>query len=163
MDVGGSYLDSALQIFSDLSGGPSGWGGAPRLGFHWGGVNAAQLGVASNGYIYECPGTGTTFYQVQLNTGSSRMIKHDITSLPDMGDKIDLLQPVSFIYNDHPEEGIRYGLIHEDTVEIMPDICKFDKYQNGGRTVNYTDLIPVLIKEIQSLRKRVKQLENPNI
>lgn len=162
LGIGGSYADSALQIFSTLSGGPSGWGGAPRLGFHWGGVTAAQLGVASNGYIYECPGTGTTFYQVQINTGSSRTIKHDIMPLPDMGDKIDLLQPVSFIYNDLPEEGTRYGLIHEDTVEIMPDICKFDENQNGGRTVNYIDLIPVLIKEIQSLRKRLKSLEDKN-
>lgn len=162
LGIGGSYADSALQIYSTLSGGPNGWGGAPRLGFHWSGVAAAQLGVASNGYLYECPGTGTTFYQVQINTGSSRTIKHDIMPLPDMGDKIDLLQPVSFIYNDLPEEGTRYGLIHEDTVEIMPDICKFDENQNGGRTVNYIDLIPVLIKEIQSLRKRLKSLEDKN-
>jgi len=77
-----------------------------------------------------------------------------------MGEQIDRLNPVSFIYKNRASEGIHYGLIHEDTVGIIPDVCKFDQYTDGGRYINYEDLVPVLIKEVQSLRKRVKQLEN---
>ncbi len=179
MGIGGSYTDSALQITSTLSGGPNGWGGAPRLGFHWGGVNAAQIGCASNGYMYECMGTGTTFYQITTAAGSTKNIKREITNLPDeMGTLIDQLKPVSFIYDrdyddliekedieedikrEELDSYIRYGLLWEDTVDIFPDICKTDEWQHGGKIINYTDLIPILIQEIKSLRKRVAKLEN---
>ena len=157
-----SYAYAAMQIREENYGGSGtdSWGRAPRLAWHWSGRVAAQIGLASNGYLYEAPTTGTTFYKITYDTGSSRTIKHNIIPLPDMGDKIDLLQPVSFIYNDLSKDGIRYGLIHEDTINILPDICKFDKNQNGGCIINYIDLIPFLIKEIQSLRRRVKLLEN---
>ena len=167
---GGGYTDAAVQIREynyvskdgtyGLNAGPNGWGSAPRLAFHWAGLTAATVGLATNGYLYEAPGTGTTYYQISLVGASSRAIKNYIKPLPDMGEQIDRLNPVSFIYKNRASEGIHYGLIHEDTVGIIPDVCKFDQYTDGGRYINYEDLVPVLIKEVQSLRKRVKQLEN---
>ena len=42
---------------------------------------------------------------------SSREIKHDIHPLTAMGDKLDRLLPVSFVYNDDRRNWKRYGLI----------------------------------------------------
>ena len=91
---------------------------------------------------------------------SSREIKHDIHPLTAMGDKLDRLLPVSFVYNDDRRNWKRYGLIYEDTVHIMPEICHEIKEGDGvSRGISYEDLIAVLVKEVQELRTRVAALE----
>ena len=80
---------------------------------------------------------------------SSRHIKRDIEELPDMGDVLDRLVPVSFAYRNDPNT-LRYGLIYEDTKEVMPVICFDDGKGDPG--IVYTDLIAPMLKEIKSLR-----------
>ena len=87
---------------------------------------------------------------------SSKAIKKDIKELPEMGEIIDRLVPVSFAYKSEPDKP-RYGLIYEDTKQVMPVICFDDGKGDPG--IVYTDLIAPLLKEIQSLRKRIKFLE----
>lgn len=103
----------------------------------------------SKGYI-------NTLNYVTLVGPSSREVKHDIRPLEDQGEIIDQLEPVSFTYNDDPKERKRFGLIYEDTVQVLPEICTGNEKNKG---INYVDLVPVLLKEIQDLRKRVKALE----
>jgi len=88
---------------------------------------------------------------------SSREVKHDIKALPASGNVIDSLEPVSFKYNDDKKGKTHYGLIYEDTIEKVPDIC--NETENGTKGINYTEIIPLLLKEIQDLRKRVAELE----
>lgn len=97
-------------------------------------------------------------YEYRTGTGSTRKIKNDIQSLEDMGDVIDRLNPVSFEYKFMPGE-TRYGLIYEEVEPILPVICIPPDEKHPEPALNYTDLIPVLLKEIQSLRKRVSMLE----
>ena len=87
---------------------------------------------------------------------SSRAIKKDIKELPEMGDILDRLVPVSFAYKSEPDKQ-RYGLIYEDTKNVMPVICFDDGKGDPG--IVYNDLIAPMLKEIQSLRARVKALE----
>lgn len=100
---------------------------------------------------------------VNAYENSSRDVKHDITDLPDMGSLIDQLRPVSFVYNQDKEEKTHYGLIHEETVGIMPVICKGTEYDDAKKkAIDYVEIVPVLLKEIQSLRARVLELEQKN-
>ena len=92
----------------------------------------------------------------QLIQISSREAKHDIEQMESSGEKIDRLVPVRFVYNNDPEEKKRLGLIYEDTVDVLPEICVDDGAQKG---IDYVELIPVLLKEIQDLRIRVAALE----
>ena len=92
---------------------------------------------------------------------SCRDVKHDILPLPDYGSVIDQLAPVSFKYNDDKTQRTRYGLIYEDTIDLMPDICV--ETQEGANTfkgISYEDLIAVLLKQAQESRKKEKELEN---
>lgn len=89
---------------------------------------------------------------------SSRSRKHDIKRLDDAGDIIDKLKPVSFAYNNDPKNRKRLGLIYEDTIDVLPEICDPGD-EKTEKSINYVELVPVLLKEIQSLRKRVKELE----
>ena len=109
-----------------------------------------QTSYISRAYITDIYGT--------LHSASSREKKHDIEEIPDMGEAIDRCTPVSFAYNDDESEKTHYGLIYEDTEDIVPVVCE---NTDGLKNINYVELVPVLLKEIQSLRKRVASLENP--
>ena len=121
--------------------------------FYPGVTNRCYLGKPGNvfreGYV-------NYMYAITYGSLSSRAVKHDINPIQDVGDAIDLLEPVTFIYNVDDKNKTRYGLIYEDTLPIMPNVC----IDNGTeKAINYSDLVPVLLKEIQSLRKRVAALE----
>ena len=91
-----------------------------------------------------------------FTSSSSRKIKHNIQNLVYDDNAIDKLNPVSFVYNRDKANKTRYGLIYEDTVKLLPDICNVT---DGEESINYIDIVPVLIKEIQKLRNRISVLE----
>lgn len=115
-----------------------------------------SLGIDLSGYWWDYAYLLEVHYD-SLIQRSSRSVKHDIQPMKDYGSQIDQLQTVSFVYNDDKHSKTRYGLIYEDTIDIMPEIC----VESGdSKAINYVDLIPMLLKEIQNLRKRVSELEN---
>jgi len=118
------------------------------------GAAASYIGQSGNDKITN--GYFTNIYYDNANSSSSREVKHDIKILPDFGKIIDRLNPVSFVYNHDKKERKRFGLIWEEAVDVLPEICTED---DGEKGITYPDLIPVLLKEIQSLRQRVAALE----
>lgn len=68
----GQYNQGAMQIREYNYGGSQSdtWGNAPRLTWHWSGRVAAQIGLGSNGYLYEAPATGTNFYRLVYESGT---------------------------------------------------------------------------------------------
>lgn len=118
-----------------------------------------------------CGNLGTRYYRWDIGwcktmrtsanyNDSSRLVKHNIKPLPDMGEIIDALSPVSFVYNWDTDDKVSYGLIVEDTVDILPNICLYDVENPEDRAIDYAKLVPVLLREIQSLRARVASIEN---
>ena len=104
---------------------------------------------------------GETVYYYFLESLSSREYKDDIKPMKSYGDAIDKLNPVSFMYKTERKRGdgkgrTSYGLVYEDTVEVLPEICDNTKEQ---KSINYMSLVPILLKEVQDLRKRVATLE----
>ena len=120
------------------------------------GDNGIKLGSSDSrygdiNYIY-----GDYIYYKHLQQSSSIEIKHDVMPLESVGDKLDKLKPVTFVYDDDKKEEKRIGLIYEDAINVMPEICSDDESE---KAINYVELIPALLKEIQDLRARVKALE----
>lgn len=68
----GSYTEAAAQIREYNFGGSQTdtWGNAPRLTWHWSGRVAAQIGLASNGYLYTAPLTATNWYKLVYESGT---------------------------------------------------------------------------------------------
>lgn len=113
---------------------------------------SSTLGGSTNKWtIY-----GDTVYYSSLVQNSSKDIKHDIKDMQSVGEKLDALKPITFVYDDDTEEKTRTGLVYEDTIKVMPEICTRDE---SAKAISYVELIPVLLKEIQDLRLRVKTLE----
>lgn len=105
-------------------------------------------------------GGDTPFYTVvtqYLYQLSSRKVKKDIEYLSSVESQINRLKPASFRYRN--DESLHYGLIYEDTLETMPELCKTPETEDGIGTINYLDIIGLLVRSNQELYERLEKLE----
>jgi urease beta subunit len=101
----------------------------------------------------ETNGTTTTY-----GTSSDVRLKHDIVDAPDAASLIDAIQVRSFKWNaDNSEQ--RYGMVAQELVEIAPEAVQVPEDPDDMMGVDYSKLVPILVKEIQSMRLRLAQLE----
>jgi hypothetical protein len=84
---------------------------------------------------------------------SSRRYKEDIEPLDDRGDIVDSLIPVTFKYKENVEPGGRQhnGFIAEDLLGDIPEAVVYKGEAVEG--INYTEIVPVLVKALQETRK----------
>jgi hypothetical protein len=67
---------------------------------------------------------------------------------------VNFLSPKSYRFNDSDKE--RYGFISQEVKHILPECVNSDgKYES----LNYVDMIPILVGAIQSLQNEVKNLK----
>jgi len=100
--------------------------------------------------------TGST---VAYNTTSDERLKENIQDSGDAGSKIDAIQIRQF---DWKEGGKHqdFGVIAQELKTVAPEAVTEGYAEEDMWSVDYSKLVPTLIKEIQSLRNRVAQLEN---
>ena len=122
-------------------------------------VTFVSLTSSSTG-DYVCWNTGTgVVTQSTSCTLSSERYKHDITydGIPGL-DLVRQMRPISFIRNDHPEMGVRYGFKAEDVARIEPRLTLYDA-QGRPNSFEYENYTAVLTKAVQELDERVRRLE----
>ena len=134
-------------------------------------VALTRFNIKNNGNIYALGlgGSATTGSDVRYSTSdgqiyyqtSSKRYKTNIVNLENSLDKINTLRPVR--YKDINTGEPACGLIAEETVKVIPEVVfnkeieGFDEPQIEG--INYTDLVPFLIKSIQELKAEVDLLK----
>jgi hypothetical protein len=93
------------------------------------------------------------------NTSSDERLKENITDSDDAGSKIDAIQIRQF---DWKSDGSHqdYGVVAQELLEVAPEAVSEGETEDDMMSVDYSKLVPTLIKEIQTLRNRVAQLEN---
>jgi len=106
----------------------------------------------SVGYI-SVTGSATAY-----NTSSDQRLKENIADADDAGSKIDAIQVRKY---DWKADGSHqdYGMIAQELQAVAPEAVSGDADSEEMMGVDYSKLVPMLIKEIQSLRNRVAQLE----
>jgi len=95
------------------------------------------------------------------NTSSDQRLKENITDANDAGDKIDAIKVRQY---DWKADGSHqdYGMVAQELMTVAPEAVSGDPESEQMMGVDYSKLVPMLIKEIQSLRNRVAQLEGAN-
>jgi len=94
------------------------------------------------------------------NTSSDRRLKENIMPANDAGSVIDSIEIVQHDWKDGGH--VRYGMIAQDLHQVAPEaVSAGDDGEEIQSTwgVDYSKLVPMLVKEIQSLRSRVAALE----
>ena len=133
-------------------------------------TNATQLmfnraNSTSRSYITDFQNNGTTVGTISYTntstdyaTSSDQRLKENIADADDAGSKVDAIQVRKF---DWKADGSHqdYGMIAQELQTVAPEAVSGDADSEEMMGVDYSKLVPMLIKEIQSLRNRVAQLE----
>ena len=188
-DASGAYISftqstAKMRIATDLAGGAiefyPGNGATLALALD----NSARM-VALNTYSVTVGATNRDLYIDSTGiigyVSSLRAAKTEIDPITDTS-WLHALTPVSFKYRKKAEDGksytneidgdIQYGMIAEDVAAVRPDLCFYDDVadldENGEKTetthkelrgIQYSKLIPVLLKEVQKLRAELNQMK----
>ncbi len=93
-----------------------------------------------------------------FNTSSDQRLKENIADADDAGSKVDAIQVRKF---DWKADGSHqdYGMIAQELIEVAPEAVSAPEDPDEMMGVDYSKLVPMLVKEIQQLRQRVAQLE----
>jgi hypothetical protein len=126
-------------------------------------MNRNSTTDTSNAFVFYNGGAGVgsiTYNNTATayNTSSDERLKENIADANDAGDKIDAIQVRQY---DWKADGSHqdYGMIAQELQLVAPEAVSGDADSEEMMGVDYSKLVPMLIKEIQSLRNRVAQLE----
>jgi hypothetical protein len=100
--------------------------------------------------------SGTT--AVLYNVTSDQRLKENIVDAPEFGSVIDSLQVRSFDWKTDQTHQ-RAGFVAQELVSVAPEAVHQPADPDEMMAVDYSKLVPMLVKEIQSLRIRIAQLE----
>ena len=102
-----------------------------------------------------------------LSTTSDYNKKENIKKIElELAGKINQLQPISYTFKQDSTwkydkeatelQGVHYGLIAQEVQKVFPELV----YERGGQlSINYIELIPLLILEVQKLSAEVEVLQ----
>ena len=93
------------------------------------------------------------------NTSSDQRLKDNIVDAPSASDDIDAIQVRSF---DWKVDGShqKYGMVAQELQTVAPEAVSVPEDPEEMMGVDYSKLVPMMLKEIQSLRARVSELES---
>jgi len=93
------------------------------------------------------------------NTTSDQRLKENIADADDAGSKIDAIQVRKF---DWKADGSHqdYGMVAQELLEVAPEAVSAPEDPEEMMGVDYSKLVPMMLKEIQSLRARIAALES---
>jgi hypothetical protein len=115
--------------------------------------------------FYETSGSGQQVGSISItssattfNTSSDQRLKENIVDALSASDDIDAIQVRSF---DWKADGShqKYGMVAQELQTVAPEAVSEGETEDDMMGVDYSKLVPMLVKEIQSLRARVAQLE----
>jgi len=124
-----------------------------------------RTGTGSQGHVVFRNANGavgtifTNGSSTSYNTSSDQRLKDNIADAPSASDDIDAIQVRSF---DWKADGShqKYGMVAQELQSVAPEAVTGDADSDEMMAVDYSKLVPMLVKEIQTLRNRVAQLEN---
>jgi hypothetical protein len=96
----------------------------------------------------------TTLSLTLYNTTSDQRLKENIVDAPDFGSVIDSIKVRSFDWKTDQTHQ-RAGFIAQELVTVAPEAVHQPTDTEEMMAVDYSKLVPMLVKEIQSLRQRL--------
>ena len=101
--------------------------------------------------------SGTT--AVLYNVTSDQRLKENVQDADSASSLIDSLQVRKFDWKADGNHQ-RYGFVAQELVTVAPEAVHAPADPDEMMAVDYSKLVPMLVKEVQSLRARVAQLES---
>ena len=118
----------------------------------------------SSNHVWEIVGSQKGYLNASgFNNGSDVSLKENIKDITYGLDTVKLLKPRKFDWKDAPaDDKAEIGFIAQEVESIIPEIISESRSDDEGTSIkgmNYGALTSVLVKAIQELEARVKELE----
>ena len=119
------------------------------------GGNIIEFNISGTGGVGTIRLSGSN---TQYNTSSDERLKENIADAEDAGELIDAIQVRQFDWKIDGEHQ-RYGMVAQELNTVTPEAVSVPDDPEKMQGVDYSKLVPMLVKEIQTLRARVAKLE----
>jgi hypothetical protein len=122
-------------------------------------VNAITPISSSNNNLYI---PGNLYVDGTIVNPSDVYLKDDIE---DLDEKISInlmkLRPTQFIFKSDTAKNTHYGFIAQEFEEHFPElvVSKIDKHVANLKAINYLELVPLLVYQIQKMQKEIDELK----
>ena len=107
--------------------------------------------------------TGDLFVDGSIVNPSDINLKKNIVPLNvEITEKLMKLNPTSFEFKDDPSNHIHYGFIAGELENEYPELVqtKPDQKYSNIKSVNYLEIIPLLVHKIQQMQKEIDELKS---
>jgi hypothetical protein len=95
-----------------------------------------------------------------LYNTSDKRLKDNITDIDsDCVNSLFTLNPIHFSYKNDIKKKTHYGILAQDVETIFPELVENNNI-NGYKTVNYQELIPIIIAKIKIIQSEINELKN---
>jgi hypothetical protein len=118
-------------------------------------------GAGNQFYITAAAGSGVYLASTSASSWSAlsdERFKENLIPIENAISKLSKLRPFIGNYIEDDKKTKHPFLIAQDVLQVIPEAVDVSNPEKYG--LSYTDLIPVLVKAIQELEARIKQLEN---
>ncbi|AZA98245.1 tail fiber domain-containing protein [Chryseobacterium joostei] len=97
-----------------------------------------------------------------IDYNSDERLKQNITEIKSSDEIVSKLRPVSYFWNETGKKKggnaqLQYGLVAQDVEKVLPNIVSTDN--EGYKSVNYNELIPLLLQAVQEQGKKIDELQ----
>jgi len=102
---------------------------------------------------------GDLYVNGSIYNTSDALLKENIVELSE--EKINnllKLRPVKYNFKNDLNKHVRFGFLAQDVEKLYPELVKVGDC--GYKTVNYMDLIPILVSQIQNMQNEIDQLKS---
>jgi hypothetical protein len=89
-------------------------------------------------------------------SSSDVRLKTNIQEIPRALDKINLIEGKSYTFKSDQDQQIHFGVIAQDLQRLFPNLVR--ENEDGYLSVNYLELIPVLIEALNEQHSTIQQL-----
>lgn len=125
------------------------------------GIGSVGIGTANPSSSAKLDVAGTIKASA-VDYNSDQRLKQNINPIPSSGKILAQLTPVSYFWNEKGKQKggnaqLQYGLIAQEVEKVLPNIVSTD--DEGYKSVNYNELIVLLLKSVQEQDIKIKELQ----
>ena len=96
--------------------------------------------------------TATAFYYT-----SDRRLKENVLPIASPLEKVLLIDGVSFTWK---KDGVKsLGFVAQDVEEVFPELVKTSAGEEGYKSVQYANIVPVLVEAIKEQQKQIAEIQ----
>ncbi len=119
-------------------------------------ITVTNLGGANDTYTGDGAVNSFTISPGGAFSSSDIRLKTNIHEIPRALDKINLIEGKSYSFKSDQEQQLHFGVIAQDLQRLFPNLVR--ENEDGYLSVNYLELIPVLIEALKEQQQIIQEL-----